>query len=278
MSSSYFRPKCLEHTELIEPPSIIVPSTGPQRNPRVHRPSSPPYFHPRNAASPRPSPALVIDSSDSSSEDDDDGPSLPCTRQNSLGPVRFIARQRVKTRPSPAPVPEIPSTSHASPSMDGSESEYSLNVPEDVPSSQTEDWDSLPKIAKPEGEAGRPKRGGYNLEEKLGWDDKLLSQVKSFVKGQVLASLTCSLPFTSQPADKLEEIRSAAIERFPLLRRYEDCWVVDDLVRCNLKYQKQKLVKEENQALAEKTRVREKARDERRALQEVATSSKKRSS
>ncbi|KAL0569252.1 hypothetical protein V5O48_012717 [Marasmius crinis-equi] len=273
MSSCYFRPKCLEHTELIEPPSIIVPSTGPQRNPRVRRSSSPPYFHPRNAASPRSSPALIIDSSDSSSEDDD-GLSLPGIRQNSLGPVRFIARQ---IRPSPAPAPEIPSSPHASPSVDGNESEYSLNVPEDILSNQTEDWDSLPKIAKPEGEAGRPKRGGYNLEEKLGWEDKLLSQVKSFVKSQVLASLTCSLPFTSQPADKLEEIRSAAIERFPLLRQYEDCWVVDDLVRCNLKYQKQKLVKEENQALAEKTRAREKARDERRALQEVATSSKKRS-
>lgn len=33
-------------------------------------------------------------------------------------------------------------------------------------------------ISKPEGEAGRPGRGGYNLEEALGWEHKRYRRVK----------------------------------------------------------------------------------------------------
>ena len=33
-------------------------------------------------------------------------------------------------------------------------------------------------IPKPEGEAGRPGRGGYNLEDKLGWRRKEFQQIK----------------------------------------------------------------------------------------------------
>ncbi|KAL0059702.1 hypothetical protein AAF712_013535 [Marasmius tenuissimus] len=279
MSSHYFRPRCLEHTELVEPASIIAPSTGPQRNHRVRRSSTPPYNHPRRTASPPSSPAsarrpLAADSSDSSSEED-------------ASPPDTLPRPRTKasTRKSPTPAPGIRPASQpleqaeatSPPSVDGYESECSLNVPDDVPrEADREDRDSLPKIPKPEGEAGRPKRGGYNLEEKLGWDSKVLSQVKSFVKDQVLSKLNCSAPFTSQPPDKLEEIRASAIDKFPMLMRYEDCWAVDDFIRCHLKYQKQKLMKEENEALAAKTRAREQAREERKALESIGMTSRKR--
>jgi hypothetical protein len=42
--------------------------------------------------------------------------------------------------------------------------------------SSFEDDDNL--IPKPEGEAGRPGRGGYNLEKELGWNKKEFERVK----------------------------------------------------------------------------------------------------
>jgi hypothetical protein len=38
--------------------------------------------------------------------------------------------------------------------------------------------DSGDKIPKPDGEAGRPGRGGYNLEVALGWSPKLYKKLK----------------------------------------------------------------------------------------------------
>ncbi|KAL0572175.1 hypothetical protein V5O48_009788 [Marasmius crinis-equi] len=294
MSSYYSRPRCLEHTELLDPSSIVAPCSGPKRNPKPRRSSTPPYIHPRYAVSPCSSPALAdrplaIDSSDSSSEGGTPPPDPPAPSR-----VRFIKRVTTPGRsPAPESRPTMRPRGHQertqTPSTDGNESEYSLNVPDhDWPEDATDqannheaaldeldDWDSLPKIPKPEGEAGRPKRGGYDLEEKLGWDDKLLSQVKSFVKSQVISKLKCSIPFTSQQSDKLEEIRSSSIGKFPRLKQYEDCWVVDDLIRCNLKYQKQKIAKEQNEAMAARYRATDEAREERRALEQVATSSRK---
>jgi hypothetical protein len=43
------------------------------------------------------------------------------------------------------------------------------------------------KIPKPPGEAGRPQSGGYNLQDKLGWNDKtyesvIVSMSKAYMK------------------------------------------------------------------------------------------------
>jgi hypothetical protein len=40
------------------------------------------------------------------------------------------------------------------------------------------DLDDDPLILKPEGEAGRPGRGGYNLEETLSWKRKDFVRLK----------------------------------------------------------------------------------------------------
>ncbi|KIK75538.1 hypothetical protein PAXRUDRAFT_172546 [Paxillus rubicundulus Ve08.2h10] len=37
------------------------------------------------------------------------------------------------------------------------------------------------KIPKPEGEAGRPSRGGYNLEAQLAWNATSFSKLRKFV-------------------------------------------------------------------------------------------------
>ncbi|KAL0570417.1 hypothetical protein V5O48_011542 [Marasmius crinis-equi] len=250
---SYYRPGCLEHTELVEPSSTLLPTTGPARNPKLRHSSAPPYHRsvnsaPKPAFSPAVAPRLTtIDTSDSSSED------AICSPKSPPAPEFRSTAQAPQQVREPSP----------SRSMNGSDSDYSLEVPAD------DEWENLPKIPKPEGEAGRPKRGGYNLEEKLGWDGKLLTQVKSFVKNQVLKKLDCSVPFTLQPPAKIKEIQSLGTEKFPILRRYEDCWAVDDLIRCNLKYQKQKLTKEQNEVLASRERARELVHEGQKALQQV---------
>ena len=45
-------------------------------------------------------------------------------------------------------------------------------------SSESDGEDGVQLIPKPNGEAGRPGRGGYNVEESLGWPTKEYRQLK----------------------------------------------------------------------------------------------------
>ncbi|KIK52813.1 hypothetical protein GYMLUDRAFT_250940 [Collybiopsis luxurians FD-317 M1] len=72
----------------------------------------------------------------------------------------------------------------------------------DAASNENED-----QIPKPVGEAGRPGRGGYNLQEKLGWPAQRFKNVHGFIRTHVKAMLDCSLPFSDQPLHKLQNIR-----------------------------------------------------------------------
>ena len=67
-----------------------------------------------------------------------------------------------KSTPQPAhhPVPESSSTDNNNNMSDGASSESSLTSIES----------GTIKIPKPEGEAGRPGRGGYNLKAQLAWN------------------------------------------------------------------------------------------------------------
>ena len=60
-----------------------------------------------------------------------------------------------------------------------SDSEHSEGSPSPSESTLTSlSEDEGDKIPKPTGEAGRPGRGGYNLEEKLGWGSEGFKQLK----------------------------------------------------------------------------------------------------
>ena len=72
-----------------------------------------------------------------------------------------------------------------SPEGDGKEAasinqqEHALTPMESSLSSlESEDDIQIGKIPKPNGEAGRPGRGGYNLEEKLGWGENGFKELK----------------------------------------------------------------------------------------------------
>lgn len=73
-----------------------------------------------------------------------------------------------RSYPTTTLVPEADSSS-TSDSDSGSESDSSTDTDSSV---------SHPLISKPDGEAGRPGRGGYNLETTLDWEHKEYARVK----------------------------------------------------------------------------------------------------
>ncbi|KAK7457783.1 hypothetical protein VKT23_010122 [Stygiomarasmius scandens] len=101
-----------------------------------------------------------------------------------------------------------------------------------VPSS-----DEVTTIPKPDGENGRPGRGGYALKTALNWNPKEYKKVQDFVRELISTTLPKNIhtPFTLQPPTILDPIRKQIVEKFPRLRQYEDNWATDDFIRAALK-------------------------------------------
>ncbi|KAJ8081338.1 hypothetical protein PM082_007173 [Marasmius tenuissimus] len=257
------RALCLEHIELLESPTPSPSITPASSNPNQHVPKT-------RSASVAPSPpshAALSDSSDLSiSRVSSDEESPPPVNTSSSKKGKSVCRRVTVSIPGSGPTATLSFEASPSPTSGRSiGSDFSLNVPRD-----DSDSENLPMIPKPEGEAGRPRRGGYNLEEQLKWDDKFMKQVKSFVKQAVVDKLDPLIPWTGQPSEKLQEIRDHAMNKFPRLRQYEDCWAVDDLMRCLLKYQRQKTLQGEKQRAVDRDSKR-RARRERKVLEDLQT-------
>ncbi|KAJ3723904.1 hypothetical protein C8R42DRAFT_641029 [Lentinula raphanica] len=95
-------------------------------------------------------------------------------------------------------------------------------------------------IPKPKGEVCRPGRGGYNLEHVLGWDKDDLEEVKRSVKEVVAQRLDCAKSFTKQSTISLESARQEA-----RLQVYANLWVINDLIRIRLMYERTALKRRE---------------------------------
>ncbi|KDR78696.1 hypothetical protein GALMADRAFT_137714 [Galerina marginata CBS 339.88] len=114
-------------------------------------------------------------------------------------------------------------------SLQGGSSEEDEEDDED----EDEDGDLIPK---PDGEAGRPGRGGYNLEETLGWEKKDFQRVKKYVTELIDKDLNTSKSLASQSMASVVAVRNQVTERFPVLRNYAQSWPATDLIRLRLKY------------------------------------------
>ncbi|KAJ3720329.1 hypothetical protein C8R42DRAFT_722054 [Lentinula raphanica] len=115
-------------------------------------------------------------------------------------------------------------------------------------------------IPKPDGEAGRPGRGGYSLQATLKWSVKKWRSVQGFIRSRVLETLDCSLPLSNQPLLRVQAIRDQASTKFPFLNDYENLWVVDDMIRSRLKYEKTALKRKTDSRLADEARAKSKER------------------
>ncbi|KAI6010007.1 hypothetical protein EDC04DRAFT_2610412 [Pisolithus marmoratus] len=92
------------------------------------------------------------------------------------------------------------------------------------------------KIPKPNGEVGRPGRGGYNLKDQLGWGEDGFKKLKRFVKKAVKKHLDPTRCRSLQDRKALETVSKMAIAEFPDLDDFDECWPVQDLVQLQLKY------------------------------------------
>jgi hypothetical protein len=130
--------------------------------------------------------------------------------------------------------------------------------------------DSAHLIKKPAGEAGRPGRGGYSLDQAMGthgWDGESLKKLKvchtignassltrsqAFVNNLVAKHLDESLTFSGQKPHLILTVQDAvrgfsfqsaatdnelqATEKFPTLEDFAGLWPLTDLVKLRLHY------------------------------------------
>ncbi|KAF8817371.1 hypothetical protein BYT27DRAFT_7039951, partial [Phlegmacium glaucopus] len=91
------------------------------------------------------------------------------------------------------------------------------------------------KILKPQGEAGRPQSGGYNLQEKLDWNDRTYESIIVIHKLAKM-KLNTTKSFHSQDKKTIKHICNAVSKEYPLLKDYEKDWLTRDMLKLHLKY------------------------------------------
>ncbi|KAG2089149.1 uncharacterized protein F5147DRAFT_587320 [Suillus discolor] len=90
-------------------------------------------------------------------------------------------------------------------------------------------------ILKPRGKVSCLNRGGYNLQEKLGWSLSEYKEVCSFVIHLAHKHLNVQRSWKMQLVPKLQLVFSEAKSHYPVLKEYKDDWVVSDFLRVYLK-------------------------------------------
>ncbi|KAG6370125.1 hypothetical protein JVT61DRAFT_12425 [Boletus reticuloceps] len=86
------------------------------------------------------------------------------------------------------------------------------------------------KIPKPAGEAGRPGRGGYNLEEQIGWGETEFKNLKCLAHKLIKKHLDVSQSRTAQSLSAIKTVKQQMLKAYPMLDSFESCWPVDDLI------------------------------------------------
>ncbi|THU94034.1 hypothetical protein K435DRAFT_860943 [Dendrothele bispora CBS 962.96] len=211
----------------------ITSNVGPQRTPRKTPPRASPYPPSRSPSSVPPRHRRSHYASDEE-RSPTPGPSQPPShRLNS--PARSILK---KTRFN----------------TEGGSSQAPMSDSEDSEGNTDTEGETVPK---PQGEMGRPNRGGYNLQAALNWDDEKYSEVKKYINSLVVQHLDCEIPFTHQPLQDLQIVRSQAKKRYPELRRYINQWATDDFIRSKIKIKKIALNKHSLVAEIAETRLRD---------------------
>ncbi|THU83950.1 hypothetical protein K435DRAFT_598785, partial [Dendrothele bispora CBS 962.96] len=97
------------------------------------------------------------------------------------------------------------------------------------------------KIPKPDGEVGRPGRGGYNLKDALGLGDKQYRAVYKYITQLCQENLDLNVAYTLQDIDDLDLVRYEAQLEYPFLSNYSEEWATNDFIRRILKYRKSAL-------------------------------------
>ncbi|KAL5512116.1 hypothetical protein ACEPAG_3637 [Sanghuangporus baumii] len=109
-----------------------------------------------------------------------------------------------------------------------------MSVVDDVSSEETSTL-----IPKPPGEASRPNRGGYNLEEVLlgcSWSKDDITTRRKYVHRLIDKYLDICKPITRQKDRALKTVFDMAIREYPDFKRFQNDWPIKDMCRLHLKY------------------------------------------
>ncbi|KAL4062697.1 hypothetical protein J3A83DRAFT_4194309 [Scleroderma citrinum] len=104
--------------------------------------------------------------------------------------------------------------------------------------------------------AGRPGRGGYNIDDKLNWDESELTQFKEVMHKCIDKHLDTMQCQTAQDPKALDKVVEEACRQFVVLEDYQDYWQVYDIIGLCLKY------------LSSQNRQKEKAKESTTELKE----------
>ncbi|KAI6111069.1 hypothetical protein F5141DRAFT_1063452 [Pisolithus sp. B1] len=151
-------------------------------------------------------------------------------------PIATTSRAQTPREQTPAPMPKGKSVTIELPSSDSEHSEGSPAPSESSLSSLESKLGGSDKIPKPSGEVGRPGRGGYNLEDQLGWGEDGFKNLKRFVNKAIKKHLDTTKCRSQQDRQALDTVCNLVTAEFPDMDSFENCWPVLDLIQMRLKY------------------------------------------
>ncbi|KIM61168.1 hypothetical protein SCLCIDRAFT_122866 [Scleroderma citrinum Foug A] len=85
-------------------------------------------------------------------------------------------------------------------------------------------------------ESSKPGHGGYTLETALDWNRKAFTKFKKFTHQLIDEHLDINKCASAQDHALLKAMREKAVDAFPDLENYANCWPVNDLIMMRLKY------------------------------------------
>ncbi|KAI6013657.1 hypothetical protein PISMIDRAFT_19400 [Pisolithus microcarpus 441] len=151
-------------------------------------------------------------------------------------PIATTSRAQTPREQTPAPTLRGKSVAIELPSSDSERSEGSPTPSESSLSSLESKLGASDKIPKPSGEAGRPGRGGYNLEDQLGWGEDGFKSLKRFVNKAIKKQLDTTKCRSQQDRQALDTVCNLVTAEFPDMDSFENCWPVLNLIQMRLKY------------------------------------------
>ncbi|KAI6132271.1 hypothetical protein EDD16DRAFT_1514953 [Pisolithus croceorrhizus] len=134
------------------------------------------------------------------------------SQKSALAPEFTVSSKMAARLGSPYPKRAPSQARSASSTPSNSSEEERAGSSDDESTSSTQSAEAL-KIPKPPGEPGRPGRGSYTLETALDWNQKAYSKFK--------VSHTC---LSAQDPALLKVVRQKAVDKFPDLEDYSNCW------------------------------------------------------
>ncbi|KAI6159042.1 hypothetical protein EDD17DRAFT_1762976 [Pisolithus thermaeus] len=157
-----------------------------------------------------------------------------------LTPAHMLSSKKVRVSEAQAwsqksaLAPEFTAHSASSTPSNSSEEER-MGSSDDELTSSTQSAEAL-KIPKPPGEPGHPGRGSYTLETALDWNQKVYSKFKKHMHALINEHLDTTKCLSAQDPALLKVVHQKAVDKFPDLEDYSNCWPVNDIIMMQLKY------------------------------------------